>query len=118
MQLDLIIFVTYKIKVIYVLRNPKDTLVSIFNFAKSFNHNEEFIGHLEEMADLFLESKYWYGSWWAHVDEFVNLPKIHIVHYENLLKNPHKEIKRIAEYLDVDLSDNQLNELVDYTNVF
>ncbi len=68
------------------MRNPKDVCVSTYNFAKCYVQDDGFGGSFEDMANLFVEGKYWYGAWWDHVDEYANLPNIHFVHYESLLK--------------------------------
>jgi hypothetical protein len=73
-------------KVVYVLRNPKDLLVSLYKFAKSWTNEDGFVGTFDDLAELFLEEKYWYGAWWEHVDQYVNLPNVHVIHYETLLR--------------------------------
>ena len=70
---------------IYVIRNPKDLMVSQFNFFKSLKW-DKFEGNFNDLFDLFLKGKLWYGPWWTHVDKYTNIPNIKIVHYEDLLR--------------------------------
>ena len=46
---------------------------------------EQFDGTLDDMVDLYIENKVWFGPWHSHVDQFSVLPNIHFIHYENLL---------------------------------
>jgi hypothetical protein len=60
-------------------------LVSTFKFVQSLK-NEEFTGTFEELYNLFMEDKMWFGAWWDHVDGYASLENVHVIHYENLLK--------------------------------
>jgi hypothetical protein len=72
--------------VVYILRNPKDVVVSLYKFMSNITTEEGFVGDFEDMVELFLSGKYMYGGWWETVDQYVNLPNVHVVHYETLLK--------------------------------
>lgn len=72
-------------KVVYVMRNPKDVVVSSYNFIKTLKE-EEFIGSFEQMIENFLQGKFWYGSWWDHIKEYLAMEGIFIVKYEELLE--------------------------------
>lgn len=72
-------------KVIYVVRNPKDMMVSQFNFFKSLSW-DPFEGSFTDLFELFMQGKIWYGPWWKHIDSYVNIPNIKIIHYEDLLQ--------------------------------
>ena len=61
-------------------------IASTFKFIKCFTKEGKYEGDFEDMVDLFLKGKYWFGSWWDHVNEFTSLPNVHIIHYESLLK--------------------------------
>ena len=70
---------------VYVVRNPKDVLISTYKFLKSMKGNE-FIGTFDEMIDLFCEGKTLFGPWWEHVNQFENLENVHLIHYEELIE--------------------------------
>jgi hypothetical protein len=72
-------------KVIYAMRDPKDLVVSYYNFAKS-HKIDEFTGSFELFVDLFLNGKYSFGPWWDHVDGYTSLENVHVVHYEDMSK--------------------------------
>lgn len=60
-------------------------LVSYFHFARALIFCS-FTGNFELFVRLFLNNKLWYGSWWEHVKEYVKIPNIHIIQYEELLE--------------------------------
>lgn len=54
-------------------------------------------------------SKLW--SYWHHLATWMayrHLPNVYILHYANLKKDPKGEIRKLAEYLDIDISDDEL----------
>nr|QNH68005.1 sulfotransferase-like protein 2 [Brachionus rotundiformis] len=106
---------TEKIKKIYVLRNPKDMLVSTFHFYRKLV-KDEFIGEFKDLVNLFEEGKTWYGPWWSHVDSFVELPNTFIIVYEDLIKKPFETIKCLGEFLGKKLSDSQVQFLIECTS--
>lgn len=67
------------------MRNPKDLVVSSYNFFKTFLVNQ-FVGTLEEMVDLFCEGLMSNGSWCDHVNTYTSLPGVYIIHYEDLVE--------------------------------
>lgn len=48
--------------------------------------------------------------------EFRHLPNILFVHYNNLLDNCHAEIRRVADYVGVDVTDLQIDKVVELTS--
>lgn len=70
---------------VYVVRNPKDVLISYYNFFKKFK-DDEFIGTLDDMVDLFVEGNTVFGSYWDHLNQYENLENVHIIHYEDLIE--------------------------------
>ncbi len=47
-------------------------------------------------------------SWWG----FKHFPNIMFVHFNDLLSNTADEIRRVAEYLSVQLDDDRVNDIV------
>ncbi|RNA22333.1 sulfotransferase 1C2 [Brachionus plicatilis] len=103
------------IKKIYVLRNPKDMLVSTFHFYRKLV-KDEFTGEFEDLVDIFEEGKTWYGPWWSHVDSFVTLPNTFLVIYENLIKKPNETIKSLGEFLGKNLNESEIEFLIESTS--
>eukprot|EP01084_Bolivina_argentea_P055565 101836_1 len=49
------------------------------------------------------------GSWW----NIQNLPNIKAIHYNNLKNNTQNEIKSIAQFLDIQINDNEIDKVVE-----
>lgn len=93
-------------KIIYVIRNPKDTAISWYHFNKSLHG---FDGTLRDCLDGYLSGYVAYGSYFQHVEEFIQLSKLRknilLVTYEDLVTNPADVVQRVAECLEMSLSD-------------
>jgi hypothetical protein len=71
--------------VVYIARNIKDSIVSMYKMLSNFKM-EPFDGTFEDMVDIYIEGKIWFGSWWSHIDQYSTLSNTHFMHYENLLE--------------------------------
>ncbi|KAA8533909.1 hypothetical protein F0562_031426 [Nyssa sinensis] len=93
-----------KCKIIYITRNPKDTLVSIWHFYNTmFRPNEEPFP-LEKAFECFYNGVAPYGSFFDHVLQYwsqsLKMPhKILFLKYEELKKDPKAQVKRLASFL-------------------
>ncbi|NWI00818.1 ST4A1 Sulfotransferase, partial [Tichodroma muraria] len=56
-------------KVIYMARNPKDLVVSYYQFHRSLR-TMSYRGTFQEFCRRFMNDKLGYGSWFEHVQEF------------------------------------------------
>jgi aryl sulfotransferase len=73
------------VKIVYVLRNPKDMLVSTYKFLQS-SELDKYTGSFEDFFKMFVEGQMWYGTWWDHVNQYTSLENVHVIHYENLIE--------------------------------
>ena len=109
-------------RIIYLLRNPLDILISTINYIENFqktpfhpNTIEKFIrkeGYVGEWRE--------FGSYSEHVDSFLLNPKVSsenllIIQYENLISNKIEGIKKIIKFLNYDLTANQIEWIADQT---
>jgi len=99
---------------VVVLRNPKDLLVSLYNFLKMWGGEYEYPGDWTHFFGMVKKDHLFYGnyfehalSWWAYRDH----PRVHILRFEELKKNTRPHIKSTAEFLNIDADD----ELIDAT---
>lgn len=105
-----------KIKIVHVARNPKDVLTSMFYHFGQINHQEL------KMADLM--EKY-VANQCNHAHQFDYLRQLQqykhdnpdvpmaTFYFEDMKKNPIKVTRELANFLDVDVSDDVVEEIVD-----
>lgn len=113
-----------KARIIYVTRNPKDAVVSYYYFDTGF--------YLEGVTDprypaltfsQFLERFFndlcICGSYWTHNLEFWerrHWENILFLKYEDMMKDPWTHVKKIAEFLGKDLTDQQVSSITETTS--
>mmetsp|Transcript_20523 Transcript_20523/g.69567 ORF Transcript_20523/g.69567 Transcript_20523/m.69567 type:complete len:304 (-) Transcript_20523:226-1137(-) len=103
-------------KVIYVARNAKDACVSAFFHNRSIPPHH-YDGPWDNFVDLYLEGKIEHGSWFDHHRDWwaaYQKDPEHIlwVFYEDLQRDPRETIKRVAEFLEVEATDDLLDSVV------
>uniref|UniRef100_A0A646QEP3 Sulfotransferase 4A1 n=1 Tax=Hemiscolopendra marginata TaxID=943146 RepID=A0A646QEP3_9MYRI len=94
-------------KIIYVIRNPKDVLVSFFYFYRML-HSRSFIGEFDAFVKYFMEDKLLCTPYWKHVLSFWNRRHQHnilIIQYENLHRDLVGEAQKIADFLGKTLTE-------------
>lgn len=74
-----------KAKLIYVTRNPKDLLMSLYTFQKSIV-SDEYEGTFEDFFNLFINGQTMYGPWWEHINQYNKLSNVHFINYEDLFE--------------------------------
>ncbi|XP_076444867.1 sulfotransferase 1C4-like [Babylonia areolata] len=100
-------------KVIYIARNPKDTVVSLLSFLQMTNYFT-FTGTTHDFAELFVEGKVLYGPWTKHVMEAWeqrNRDNVLFITYEDLHKDFRGTVREVARFLGKTLSEPQLRNL-------
>jgi len=111
-----------KAKVVYVLRNPKDTLVSMYNFVKKLPPFQ--MEPLKSMVDngfTVFFNHYMNGDipnnpspaeYFTHIKSFLKTrDQIYVVYYEDMKKDFAGEVRKLAKYLEVSLTDEKLQEI-------
>ncbi|XP_006830394.3 LOW QUALITY PROTEIN: cytosolic sulfotransferase 5 [Amborella trichopoda] len=90
-------------KIVYVARNPRDTLVSLWHFLGHFYKGLEPLS-FEETFECFCEGRVHYGPFFEHVLEYWEASKerphnVLFLAYEELKADTKGGVKRIAEFL-------------------
>lgn len=107
-----------KAKVIYIIRNPRDVLVSGYFFWGKTNliKNPE---SLENYVEWFLKGNVPYGSWFEHTRGWMSMrnnDNVFILSYEELKKDTRGMIEKICEFLGKKLEPEELDLVLKYSS--
>ena len=108
-----------KTKVVLMVRNIKDTLVSLYHFYRSCKSLGNMKGSFDEFFELFKEKRLVYGDWFDHISGYLNNQNkfnLLVVKYEDLKNDLKGTIRRIAEFLEEDLSENQFHSIAEHVD--
>ncbi|XP_051121383.1 cytosolic sulfotransferase 5-like isoform X2 [Andrographis paniculata] len=101
-------------KIVYIARNPKDTLISWWHFLKSNSRSIP----LEKAFDAFSSGVCNYGSFFDHVAEYwiesrKRPEKILFLKNEELKSNPKAQISKMAEFLGKPIgSEDEVEKII------
>lgn len=104
-------------KVIYIVRDPRDVLVSYWHFAKKRNDIAENTT-LDTFAEMFLYGgMHDFGTWGENVGSWLgargNDKNFLLLRYEDLLGNPVGELERAARLIGVCLDGSHIQRAVE-----
>jgi len=104
-------------KVIYLVRDPRDVVVSEYHFNLKKRYIEPTVS-LEEFVKSFIVGKTaGYGSWWEHAASWIAArhgnPAFLLVRYEDLLADSVGETAKIAKFLGIQATQERLLAAVD-----
>ncbi|XP_067652277.1 sulfotransferase 1C2-like [Haliotis asinina] len=108
-----------KIKTIFIMRNPKDVSVSYYNHVNGLKLSVGFDGTYSEFLDLFLDGKVPWGDYVDYVKDWLQVKQVHpelpmlTLFYENLKKDPVKNIRMVADFIGVSVSDELCEEIAE-----
>ncbi|XP_044133900.1 sulfotransferase 6B1-like [Bufo gargarizans] len=107
-----------KCKAIYIIRNPKDTAVSLFHYYRD-NPNLPTIEGWSTYFDMFLHGEVVCGSWFDHIlswEENRNEMGTLFLYYEAMKKDIFQSVKKISHYLGINITDNEVQEICKNTS--
>ncbi|MCL4137242.1 UNVERIFIED_CONTAM: hypothetical protein GTU68_058934, partial [Idotea baltica] len=105
-------------QVVYVAREPKDVVVSLFHHCRIVK-SHGYVGSLGSFIDHFINDTLIYSPYWTHVKEAWmrrKHPSLHFIYYEDLKANPKAEISRLQQFLGTNLDDDQINNVMLFSN--
>ncbi|XP_056400062.1 sulfotransferase 2B1-like [Hyla sarda] len=111
-------FFTSKAKIIYVMRNPKDILVSLFYFSKMvclYKDPKTF----PEFFENFLQGNVLYSSWFDHVKGWMQIKdnsNFFFITYEELHGDLRNSVIKICDFLEKNLDDSQIDLVVKHSS--
>ena len=122
-------------KYIYIMRNPIDQIISHWNqvygmgfhygttHIKSINDQDAFNNFFNDWINGNVEN----GSWFHHVSSWykryidnqgnnADNNNVLFIRYEELKLNPIEGIRKIAKFVNVDLTDDRLEKVLEFTS--
>ncbi|XP_052769905.1 alcohol sulfotransferase-like [Mya arenaria] len=110
-----------KIKVVIVIRNPKDCAVSYYYHFKGMK-DFAYDGQFKYFLEWFLEGKLPYGCFFENVKEYERLAneqkdQFHTLFYEDLKTNGLNEVKRLAQFLGTNDADDFCQAVYDACDI-
>ena len=106
-------------KVVYVCRNPKDTIVSFYKMHEMITP-EMGDTPFEDFANLAKDGKTLYGSYWEHLKSGWarrSHPNMKFIWFEDMKKDVPGNIKDIGQFLGYHLTKEQVDTLCHSTNI-
>ncbi|XP_042328049.1 sulfotransferase 1C2-like [Sceloporus undulatus] len=110
-------FLEQNCKIIYVARNVKDNVVSYFHFHR-MNRMIPEPGKWDQFLENFIAGKVICGSWFDHVRGWWEAKEHHPIlylFYEDIKEDPAQEIRKIAQFLGLELLEPVVNLIVQHT---
>ncbi|HET6376579.1 MAG TPA: sulfotransferase domain-containing protein [Methylocella sp.] len=106
-------------RVIYLVRDPRDVLLSYHRYSQFLSHYE---GGLKEFAMDWVAGRIWPCSWQEHVHSWL-APRspaadfdLSVFHYEDFITDPKGQIRALAQALGVDTDEAWIGEIVSDTS--
>jgi hypothetical protein len=92
-------------RVIYIVRDPRDVVVSFYNFQRKYRQIPDqypLENYVYDFVNGKLNSRSW-GTWGENVGSWVSArgrnPRFLLLRYEDLLQDTERELKRVAAFL-------------------
>ncbi|ELU14851.1 hypothetical protein CAPTEDRAFT_128233 [Capitella teleta] len=102
------------LKVVSVLREPKDTLTSYFHFYRT--GMLRFPGDFHQFFELVRQDRLMFGNifkmsrdWW----QARHLPNVLVVKYEEMKKDTAEVVRRVGEFLEIPLDEEAVDNIVE-----
>ncbi|XP_061480710.1 sulfotransferase 6B1-like [Rhineura floridana] len=110
-------FIENKVKMLVILRNPKDAAVSYYHF---YNKNPVLpnASSWDDFFQKFMSGEVGWKSYFDHAlawDRHMDEENIMLITYEELKQNLYEGVKQIADFYELPLSDETLNAIADNT---
>ncbi|KAM3856408.1 sulfotransferase 6B1-like [Vipera latastei] len=107
-----------KAKMLVLFRNPKDTAVSFFHFAKGIKITSD-QQTWDEFFEDFITGKVAYGSYFDHITEWNNYlddSNVFFITYEEIKENPVSALNKIAKFFNFSVTEEEIESIVKKTS--
>ncbi|XP_059521070.1 sulfotransferase 2A1-like [Myotis daubentonii] len=105
---------TSKAKVIYIMRNPRDVIISGYHFHKTLKITKN-PNSFEEYFEWFLRGNVPYGSWFDHIGGWLQMrgkQNFLLISYEELHQDLRASVEKVSQFLGMKLSSEELDSVL------
>jgi hypothetical protein len=106
-------------RVIYIVRDPRDIILSYYQFQKKYRQIEDTFP-IEQYVDLYIAGTLGsenYGTWHSNVVTWIETrgkdSNFLLLRYEDFIADTPHELARLADFLEIDASPARLKEAID-----
>ena len=106
-------------KVVYVVRNPRDVMVSYYHHHRLINAHG-YVGDLPNFVRRFIRNEIMMGPFFPHAEEAWALkdhPNILFIFYEDMKRDLSSVIARVSKFLEAPLTQDQVERLVEHLDI-
>ncbi|KAJ9559207.1 hypothetical protein OSB04_013821 [Centaurea solstitialis] len=99
-------------RIVYICRNPKDVLISVWVFFNKLKDNSSTPMKLEDAFELFCKGISLIGPFWDHVIGYrkasLERPdKVLFLNYDKIQKDPNNEVKKLAKFIGYPFTEEE-----------
>ncbi|KAK1427096.1 hypothetical protein QVD17_15779 [Tagetes erecta] len=99
-------------RIVYMSRNPKDVLVSLFHFTNKLRDESRARMPFDEAFELFTKGVSPYGPYWDHVKGYYNMSleyseNILFLTYEDMKEDTLNKVKHLAKFLGYPFTNDE-----------
>ncbi|MEP1094946.1 MAG: sulfotransferase domain-containing protein [Cyclobacteriaceae bacterium] len=105
-------------KVIYIVRDPRDVLVSFYYFQIKFGNEQDNQNNFNLFFENYVNGKIGdYGSWKTNIESWkTNKEKVNngliFLRYEDILRDTKHSLNEIADFLEIKKSPERIDEVI------
>ena len=106
-------------KVVYVARNPKDTMVSSYHHYKLFK-SISFTGDLKSFSKRFMKGQVMHGPYFPHLEEgwrLRNHPNMLFLFYEDIIRDMKSCVEKVCMFLGKELTECKMDQLLEHLDI-
>jgi hypothetical protein len=106
-------------RVIYIVRDPRDVVLSYYDFERKYRHFDDSYPldrYVQDFVAGRLSSADW-GTWGENVASWTSTragnSAFLLLRYEDMIENPQIEVGKIAGFLGIDADRSRVNEVIE-----